>query len=190
MQVPVPSIDVPGCYGCSTPFPAFQTWLSHHLHGHAWASNFMSTKYGWHACETLHFIGLSMLIGAIGMFDLRVLGIGKRIPIAPLHRLAPFAVAGFLLNAVTGMMFLMTFPNQYIYQWPFWVKLLFIAIAATNALIFNLFVMRKVEPLGPGADAPVYAKVMCATSLSLWIAVIFLGRFLAFYKPDFTLPVP
>ena len=184
------SEGIPGCYGCATPYTDVQIWISHYLHGHPAIVQFMSTKYGWHACEALHFLGLTLLVGTIGMFDLRVLGIGKRIPIAPLHRLAPWGVAGFVLNTLTGFMFLMTYPNQYVYQWVFIFKMLFIGIAAVNALIFNLVIMRKVEALGPGDDAPIVAKLMCATSLSLWIGVIFAGRFLAFFKPFFALAAP
>ena len=182
--------DIPGCLNCATPFTSVQIWISHHLHGHPSIVKFMSTKYGWHACETLHFFGLSLLVGTIGMFDMRVLGMAKRIPIAPLHRLAPWGVAGYFLNVITGFMFLMTFPNQYLYQWPFWFKIGFMMVAGTNALIFNLIIMRKVAVLGPGDDAPVVAKIMCAASLCLWIGVIFAGRFLAFYKPVFTLAPP
>ena len=184
------SEGIPGCLGCATPFTSGQIWLSHMLQGHQAIVQFMNTKYGWHACETLHFVGLSLLIGTIGMFDLRVMGIGKRIPIAPLHRLAPWGIAGFILNLVTGLMFLMTFPNTYVYQWPFIFKVTFIGIAALNALIFNLIVMRKVEALGPGDDAPIVAKIMCAASLCLWIGVMFAGRYLAFYKPLFTAKAP
>lgn len=184
------SLAIPGCYGCATPFLNLQLWISHHLHGHPAVVHFMSSKYGWHACETLHFFGLSLLVGTIGMFDLRVLGLAKRIPIAALHDLTPWGIAGFVLNILTGFMFLMTFPNQYIYQWPFILKMMFIGIAAVNALIFNLVAMRRVQPLGPGDDAPIAAKLMCATSLGIWIGVIFLGRFLAFFKPLFTLAPP
>ena len=36
---------------------------------------FMHTQWGWPAAESLHFIGLSLLFGAIFLFDLRLLGI-------------------------------------------------------------------------------------------------------------------
>ena len=39
--------------------------------------------------EALHFIGLALLIGGIAALDLRVLGVAKRLPIAPLHKLLP-----------------------------------------------------------------------------------------------------
>jgi hypothetical protein len=181
---------IPGCDSCATPFTTFQIWLGHILHGHDFFVHMMKSKYAWHACETLHFFGLSLLVGTIGIYDMRVLGIGKRIPIASLQQLKPWGIAGFILNIITGMLFLVTFPNQYLYQWPFWFKMLFMLLAGINAMAFDTFLMRKIAELGPSDNAPGIARFMCAASLVLWIGVIFAGRFLAFYKPVFTLPVP
>jgi hypothetical protein len=181
---------IPGCDSCATPFTGFQIWLSHLLRGHGFVVSVMRSKYAWHACETLHFFGLSLLVGTIGIFDMRVLGIGKRIPIASLQQLKPWGIGGFLLNVSTGLMFLMAFPNQYLYQWPFWFKMAFLMLAGINAFAFDQIMMRRIETLGPGDDAPAMAKFMCAASLCLWIGVIFAGRFLAFYKPVFNLPPP
>ncbi len=184
--------DIPGCYGCATPFTSVQIWLSHHLHNHPTIVAIMKSKYGWHACETLHFFGLSLLVGTIGVFDMRVLGIAKRIPIPSLQRLQIYGIAGFALNTViTGFMFLIAFPNQYLYQWPFWIKLSAILLAELQRSVFDLIVMRKIEALKPGDNAPRDGSIhVRCTSLVLWITVIFAGRFLAFYKPLFTLPAP
>jgi len=35
----------------------------------------------WPACETLHFIGLTLVIGIVGFFDLRLMGFFKRISV-------------------------------------------------------------------------------------------------------------
>jgi len=59
----------------------------------------------WPASETLHFIGLAMLIGVVGLMDLRLLGLAKRLPFAPLHRLLPWGIAGFGICLVTGSLF-------------------------------------------------------------------------------------
>ena len=184
------SADVPGCFGCAAPFPGLQLWLSHVLRGHAFVVGVMTSRFGWPVCETLHFLGLSLLVGTIGVFDLRVLGMAKRVPVAALHRLVPWGIAGFVVNAVTGLMFLMTFPDQYLSQWPFLVKVASIFAAGVNALGFRALVLRKLEGLGPGDAAPRAAKLMCAASLYLWIAVIVAGRLLAFYKPVFTTSPP
>ena len=145
----------------------------------------MKSKWGWPLCETLHFLGLSMLVGTIGLFDLRVLGLAKRIPITPLHRLAPWGIAGYALNVVTGLMFLTTYPYQYVYNSAWLIKMLLMGFAGANAIIFNLFIFRKVDLLGPGDDAPLVAKFMAGFSLCLWILIIYAGRLIAFYRPAF-----
>ncbi len=181
---------IPGCFGCATPFTNLQIWASHALHGHPLVTAFMTSAYGWPMVETLHFLGLTLLVGTIGAFDLRVLGIARRIPIAALHRMAPWGIAGYAVNVITGFMFLMTLPDLYLYQWPFLLKMALMAAAGVNAVMFRVAVMPRIEALGPGDSAPAAAKVMCAVSLCLWVGVMFAGRLLAFYKPVFTIPPP
>ena len=92
-------------------------WLVHWLaHAAPAIAEFMRSKWGWPMAESIHFLGLSMLVGCIGMFDLRLLGIGKRIPIAALHKLIPLGLTGFAINITSGSLFLLTEPDQYIYN--------------------------------------------------------------------------
>jgi hypothetical protein len=56
----------------------------------------------WPIFQTLHYFGLSLLLGTVGLFDLRVLGVGKAMPPAALHKLIPLGIAGFVLNLLTG----------------------------------------------------------------------------------------
>ena len=135
----------------------------------------------WPLCETLHFIGLCLLVGVAGGLDLRMLGIGKGLPIASFQRLIPFAVAGFVINIVTGVLFFIGAPFQYIHNYPFWWKMLFIALAGANVAAFEWFGLSKaVDQLGPDDDAPFGAKTVAATSLFLWVGVMFWGRMLPF----------
>src|SRR3954469_22998961 len=101
----------------------FQYWLVKTLLSITLVRPFMTSRWGWAICESVHFIGLSLLVGTIDAFDLRLLGIGKRIPISALHRLIPWGVAGYLLNITTGLMFLTTSPDQYIFNPSFHLKL-------------------------------------------------------------------
>jgi len=147
---------------------------------------FLNThSWGWTMCEILHFFGLTLLIGAVGMFDLRLLGVAKGLPIPPLRRLLPWGVVGFLLCVITGSVFIggleSNVPNP-----PYDVlttntflqlKLLFIFLAGMNLLTFYLTgVSRAVDLLGPGEDAPLRAKLIAGTSLFLWVGVIYFGR--------------
>ena len=162
---------------------AFQPWLTRTLLSVKVVSSFMHSKWGWPTCETVHFLGLSLLIGTIAMFDLRLLGLGKRVPIAALHRLVPWGVLGYVVNVITGLMFLVTEPDQYIYNPAFHFKMLFMSLAGFNVLAFYLAVFRKVRPLGSGDGTPLSAKVIASASLFLWIGVIVFGRLLTFYRP-------
>ena len=90
----------------------FQIWLVRSLKDINPVGTFMRTAWGWPVAESVHFLGLSLLIGAIGLFDLRLLGMARRIPIAALHRLIPWGLTGYGINVVSGAAFLMTDPDQ------------------------------------------------------------------------------
>ena len=162
---------------------AFQIWLERTLRTINPVAAVMHSRWGWPAAESIHFIGLSLLIGSIGLFDLRLLGMGKRIPIAALHRLIPWGLAGYAINIVSGLAFLMTEPDQYIYNPAFQFKVLFMAIAGFNALSFYLVAYRSATAPGAPAEAPRAARIIAATSLCMWISVIVCGRLLTFYRP-------
>ena len=162
----------------------FQVWLVHWLaHAAPPIATFMRSKWGWPFAESVHFLGLSMLVGCVGAFDLRLLGVGKRIPIAALHKLIPWGLLGFAINVTTGSMFLLTEPDQYIYNPSFQFKVLFIMIAGLNALAFYGTSWERATAVNAAADAPRAAKVAAVISLSLWFSVIVCGRLLTFYRP-------
>jgi hypothetical protein len=149
------------------------TQLSHDMAG-GW-------KWGWPTCETLHFIGLSLLLGCIGVVDLRMLGFAKSMPGGPIHKLVPWAIVGFIINAVTGVLFFIGAPFQYVKNVAFLFKMIFLVIAGINILLFySTGMLKRVEAIGPGEDAPMGAKVISAVSIISWIMVLYWGRMLPF----------
>lgn len=161
---------------------AFARWLK------GTGLSYCVTHYSWiwPTCETLHFIGLALVIGMIGLLDLRLLGVAKGLPFAPIGRLVPWGILGFAINLVTGSLFFAGDPFQYTHNYAFGLKMLFILLAGSNVLAFYLTgVSRKTEALGPGDDAPLSAKVIAGTSLFLWFGVMFWGRMLPFLGNSF-----
>lgn len=146
---------------------------------------FMNSPWGWPIAESIHFIGLSMLIGAVGLFDLRMLGFVKTIPLAAMHKLVPFGVAGFLLNVTTGVMFITTVPDQYLYNPAVQSKFLFLAAAGINMLLFYLLCYRQVSATHATSVALTKAKIFALISLTCWLGVIACGRLITFYRPPF-----
>lgn len=159
----------------------WEAWVrSTALHGFA-----VSHPWVWQACETLHYLGLSLLLGTVGLFDLRILGLAKGIPAPALHRLIPWGVGGYLLNLLTGAVFFAGFPEQYAYNHAFHFKLAFMAAAGLNVALFYSVGFAEVRRLPAGADAPLRAKLITGVSLASWVGVLVCGRLLTFYRPPF-----
>ena len=116
----------------------FQIWLVALCARATGVRTLMHAPWVWGADETIHFIGLSLLFGGIFLFDLRLLGVGKRIPIAAVHRFIPIGLLGFGLALVSGVLFVMAEPDQYVYNPAFHFKILFMAMAGLNAGVFYL----------------------------------------------------
>lgn len=141
--------------------------------------------WGWPIAESLHFLGLSLLIGTVGLFDLRLLGMTKSIAPAALHRLIPWGIGGYVLNLCTGIYFFFGYPEQYAYNRAFHFKLAFMAVAGLNLLFFYGMAFRGVKTVGPGADTAWQAKVMAGISLAMWLGIIIAGRLITFFRPPF-----
>jgi hypothetical protein len=145
----------------------------------------LNTRWGWPMAESIHFIGLSLLVGTVGMFDLRLLGIGKKIAPATLHRLIKYGVIGYIGNVLTGISFLSGAPDQYIYNWAFRWKMIFMVVAGLNIAVFYSSFFRHVRTLGEEAAIPLGPRLVGAVSLCCWMGVISAGRLITFYRPFF-----
>lgn len=137
------------------------------------------SRWVWPMVEDFHFIGLILLLGTVGILDLRILGFFKQLPIAPLQRFLPWGIAGLVINVITGFFFFIGMPYFYVFNWIFQLKILVIMLAGGNLLFFHCTgVFRTWADLGPGQDAPGSAKLVAVSSLLLWLAVIIIGRYI------------
>jgi hypothetical protein len=136
------------------------------------------TRWMWPTCETLHFIGLTLLLGVVVLVDLRVLGVMKGVSFASLHRLLPWAAFGFGVNVITGILFFVGMPGQYIHNKSFYWKVALVMLAGVNALYFTF--LEEPWALEPGEDAPLTAKIAAASAMVLWVGVMYCGSMLPF----------
>ncbi len=145
----------------------------------------MNSPWGWPIVESLHFFGLCLLIGTVGLFDLRMLGLAREISLPDLHKLVPLGVLGYLMNVATGILFLSTAPDQYIYNPAVQSKLLFMLIAGVNVLFFYATTAQHMKAGQYSQRIENRAKLMGAISLSCWCAVIVCGRLITYYRPPY-----
>ena len=150
----------------------------------SWLGEFMRA-YWWAfpAAETLHFIGLSLLIGSLAVIDLRLLGFARSLSIKVVHQLLVWTWIGFAINVLTGLLFISAQASFYYPNVSFWVKMVLIALAGLNALWFELTVHRDLHSWNDDTVAPAQARAIAGASLVLWIAVIFFGRFIMYWPP-------
>ncbi len=138
-----------------------------------------SSRWIWPILESAHFLGLILLVSAVGIVNLRMLGFFRQLPVAPLHHFIPWGIAGFVINVITGFLFFMGMPYFYVFNGYFQVKIFLIFIAAANLLLFYCTgAFREWARLGPGEDAPPFAKFIAAFSIVLWLAIILIARYL------------
>jgi hypothetical protein len=132
----------------------------------------------WPGLEAVHFIGMALIIGVALAVNLRVLGIARSVPFAAFHQLLPLGLLGFLVNVMSGVVFVITAPDQYANNWALHVKILLIMLAGVNVLYYTL----ATQPwsLGSGDDAPASDKIIACVTLGLWLGVVFLGRMMPY----------
>ena len=131
--------------------------------------------------EIIHIIGFVVLVGAVTMFDLRVLGLSPHLSIYALGRhLLRWSVAGLLFIVPAGLMMFSAHPDEFANSTVFLLKLGLIGVAGVNAVLFHRGVYRSVERWNTGTAAPAAAKAHALLSIALWVAVISCGRLLAY----------
>lgn len=140
----------------------------------------LSSYWLWPMLETIHFIGLSLLLGAMLIVDLRLAGYLRQIDIMAMHRLLPWATFGFLLNLATGTLFFLGDPARYSINIGFQLKMVLVLIAGLNALWFIWKINPRVASWDANGDTPRDAKVVAVLSLVAWFGVLLLGRLIPY----------
>ena len=113
------------------------------------------------------------------------MGFFKRVSIAAARDLMPYALVGFAINIVTGLVFLTGLPEQYARNPVWWYKVGFLMLAGLNALVYETRLSARVLALDPEGDTPRAVKVIGLVSLISWFAVLYCGRMLAFLGDAF-----
>jgi len=153
----------------------FSTWLRE-----------SESPFAFYFVLLFHTFGLALLVGANAVIDLRLLGIEREIPLAPLKRLFGIMWLGFAINAVSGVLLLIAYPTKALTNPVFYIKLTLIAFAVWVMTQLK----RRVFDDSSLNDAAMIAqgRALAKWSLFLWIGVITAGRLLAYTYKYLTFP--
>ena len=145
---------------------AFSTWIRE-----------AETVWAFPTVLTVHTFGMMLLVGSAWVVDLRLLGVGRTIPIGPLRPLFRLMWFAFWINLATGVLLFIADPERKATSLLFGVKMLLI--------IINLPMLTRLERAvyGGTADPAVVSggtKRLAAASAMLWAGTIFTGRLLGY----------
>lgn len=131
--------------------------------------------------ETVHVLALTVVVGSVAMMDMRLLGVGsKERSITELTRsVLPWTWTAFAVAAVCGAMLFSSKAATYYANIPFRVKMVCLAFAAVNMLVFHLFTERDIAAWDRGRP-PLRVRIAGAISLCLWVVIVATGRWIGF----------
>jgi hypothetical protein len=132
--------------------------------------------------ETLHYTGHILLFGCILLFDLRLIGLAKRISLRQLESITVrYSMLGFAVAVLSGTALLLTDLDHFWGNPALVVKMILMALALINIFLFHFLVSPRLIDHDVGKGTPYSAKISGGASLLLWIGVISSGRLIAYF---------
>lgn len=148
----------------------------------SWSELLASSLNFWGLLEGTHVLSLMLFAGTIFLVDFRLLGLGfKKTPVSVLSdRVLPLTLFGFALMVATGIALFYAKPLLYYHNLWFRVKLIFIAVALINILIFHWRIQRTQPEWDTAEKPPARVRLSGLLSLASWVLVILFGRMIAY----------
>ena len=131
--------------------------------------------------ESVHIIGLTMVIGSIMWLDFRLLGWGERSSVASVaQRVFPVTWWGFGTAVLTGSLLFASEAVMCYDNMAFRLKMLFLLLLGVNGLVYQYTTHKRVAEWEVERSTPLSAKMTGYASLILWTGVIIMGRWIAY----------
>jgi hypothetical protein len=147
--------------------------LSVFIHKTAWAFT---------TVEVVHVFAIAFMIGTILIVDLRLLGLGskKRAFTEFSGLLLPFTWAAFAIAVIAGALLFISRPLEYFGNAVFWTKMVLIAFAGINMMVFEFITVRGVKEWDASPTPPLAARLAGGISITCWLLVLACGRLIGF----------
>ena len=140
------------------------------------------STYGFPIVVAFHIMGLTLSVGMLVWFDLRLLGfVMTKTRVSDLYRrLAPYIICGFVVMFGSGLMLFAAFAVAAYGNVFFRIKLAAMIIAGLNALVFHFATERSIATWDQLPRPPLLARIAGVTSAVVWMVAIFSGRLMSY----------
>jgi hypothetical protein len=138
--------------------------------------------YGYPALLTTHVLSMCLFAGLIIMMDLRLFGVGnRRTPFSEVQKSFFTAqMVGMAVSSITGLILVYGQPTRFFDNIFFWIKMMMMALAGANALVFHYTTYGSVAEWDSAPVMPSRAKFAAVISIVLWVSIIASGRLIAY----------
>ena len=160
-------MDVPPLFLRAIEDTALSTWLRESF-----------SFFGFWLILTFHAIGMGLLVGASVVIDLRILGVARDLPLAPLKGLYRIIWMGFWIQVVSGLLLLIAYPTKAFTNPDFYIKLTLIGVAVAVMQKLRQRVFSDSSLSEP--DMMRKGKALAVWSLACWAGAVTAGRLLAY----------
>jgi hypothetical protein len=125
---------------------------------------------------TLHTMGMGVLVGASMVFDLRLLGVGRNVPLRAYRWIFPVLATGLVINIVTGVLLFIKDPIKWGTAMPFLVKMLLVIASVATLVPARSLVLG-------GDEGQRNVRFLAIASILAWTGAVTAGRLLAYLVP-------
>jgi len=134
------------------------------------------------AIQSIHIVGIAMVMGSVLMIDLRILGLAwvDQTLRQTANRFGPWLTGSLWLLLVTGLMMVIGEPVRELVTFSFWMKMTLVAIGAAVAIVFQRALRRHEERWETTLVHSRWIKTLAILTFVIWLCVIFLGRLIAY----------
>jgi uncharacterized protein DUF6644 len=136
--------------------------------------------------EAIHLLALAVSVGTVMWVDFRLMGLSLRNERVSdvVGRLEPWAVGGFVVMFVSGILLFLGKPENYYTTTPFRIKMVLLPLAGLNVLFFHKTVYRNVARWDKDTVVPWQGRLAGSISVLLWAVIIVLGRWTAYFADE------
>jgi Family of unknown function (DUF6644) len=160
--------------------PQFCTWVENTR----MAAAIRTSTWLFPTIESIHVLAITLVVGSVTMFDLRLLGVASRDrSVTELHKeILPWTWTAFAVAVVAGTLMFSSDATKYYQDGPFRWKMMTLLLVGLNTAIFEFGAFRGVSRWDNEKKTPLAAKLAGGISIVLWILVVGFGRWIGFTK--------
>ena len=132
--------------------------------------------------QTIHIVGIGVVLGSVFMIDLRVLGWAgmDQTLRQTTTRFGPWLTAALYVQLATGVLMVIGEPVRELVTFSFWLKMVFVAVGTLIAAIFQITVRNHEQKWEGTLVNRRSIKCLAVLTFLIWVCIIILGRLIAY----------